>query len=275
MRVKVIQNRYSTDMSTLNIDIQKLLMSPLVVLNKEDVPLFNLSAILPTTKVKRANFDHIGSNYLVLDFDTGFTVNQFAEKYPKLYETIYFAYSSYNNKPEKEKYRIVIKLTQTFTDQQWRALAKMLKRAIPENDHTSYQISRFHNFPAIHPENRINYWSLGFFDSYTELNLLDYLGIDEGILALALTQTDEPDEFIPYQKSVYNFRAIDNLTVKDWIDRRWNTDGSGNGGLFHRGLFSCIGLCKRYGDTDTLRLVEQACRKVGEHRRFEQTLKNI
>lgn len=267
MKVKVIKDRYSTTMTSINLDILKLLANPLVVTSKDAAPLFNLSFNQVTKPTKRAGFDHGGSSWLVLDYDNGYTYENWLTKYEQLINNTYFAYSSYNNKPDKQKYRIVIPLDRVYTDVEWKAMTRHLIKKFPENDQCSFQTSRFHNVPC-----KTDHYFYHVNKGTTKLNLMEYLEIDNGFLALLVSKVaDIPDEQpeVPLKASVIDFKVLGDMTVREWLSTPLKAEG-GNGGLRTRGAYSSYQLCKRYGDTDTLALVKGKCYRCGLAKWFDR-----
>lgn len=275
MKVKVIKNRYETTMDSLNLDIKRLVMSPNYYKNKEDIPLFNFSSNLCDKPTKRAGFDHQGSSVLTLDYDNGFTFEDWTKKYPNLLGVTFIAYSSYSNSPEKAKFRVIIPLDRVYSDLEWKALTPSLKRYFPDNDSCSFQISRFFNIPS----KTEHYWYNLNFKS-VNLSLLDMLGIDDGFLALLVSRIKDKNDNIEEQpvapcKSVLGYTAVGNLTVLEWLETKWNTDGSGNGGMFHRGLYGALLVAVKYSDWETVGKIKNACARVGESKRFDKTLRDV
>lgn len=267
MKVKVIKDRYSTTMTSINLDILKLLADPLVVTSKDAAPLFNLSHNQVTKPTKRANFNHGGSSWLVLDYDCGYTYENWLKKYEQLTEHTYFVYSSYNNKPEKQKFRIVMPLDRVYTDVEWKAMTRHLIKKFPENDQCSFQTSRFHNVPC-KTEHYFYHVSKG----SSKLNLMEYLEIDSGFLALLVSKvTDIPDEQpeTPKKACVIDYKVLGDMTVREWLQTPLNPNG-GNGGIRTRGAYSAVQLCKRYGDFETLALVKRKCYQCGLAKWFDR-----
>ena len=267
MICKVITNRYATETKSINLDIIKLINNPIIVTKKDDAPLFNLSFNQVTKPTKRAGFNHQGSSFLVLDYDCGFTFEQWQDKYNNLFGYTWMAYSSFNNSPDKAKYRIIMPLIKSYTEVEWKAMTRLLKRYFPENDVCSFQCSRFHNVPC----KTEHYWFDLNYQS-KNLDLLEILGIDQGYLNMLVSHvSQEPDEQpeVPRRSSVLNFMCVNDLTVEQWLRTPLNPNG-GNNGIRTRGSYSAVQLCKKYGDNETLNLVKRKCYSCGLAKWFDK-----
>ena len=277
MICKVIKNRYETTMDSINLDIIKLIKNPIVAAKKDDSPLFNLSYNQVTSPTKRAGFNHGGSEWLVLDFDNGLTMLEFKEKYFELFHNYYLMWTSYSSTPDKQKFRFITKLDRVYSDVEWKAMTPSLKRYFPDNDSCSFQTSRFFACPSVADDKSYIH---EFNTQPQKLNLLEMLKIDSGFLTLLVSRIKDKSDNIEVQpvapcKSVIGYTAVGNLTVLQWLETKWNTDGSGNGGMFHRGLYGALSVAVKYSDFETVGKIRNACARVGESKRFDKTLRDV
>ena len=98
----------------------------------------------------RSSNSLISYSALVLDIDTGFTINKFIETFSK-YEFV--LHTSYSHKIDDHRYRVIIPFKDEVSRAEFIEAKGEFKRMFPFADGSSFHVSQPFFFPSCHPDN--------------------------------------------------------------------------------------------------------------------------
>ena len=131
-------------------EIEAYILFPVYKSVKEHVPVWNFaSTALPQGSYERValNQSFESTEYLVLDYDGGYSIEEFLSRYAGFK---FFLHTSFSHTKEQNRFRVIMPLDGSVTKAELLALKK--SPLFPGIDPKSFEISRFFLYPCMRPD---------------------------------------------------------------------------------------------------------------------------
>ena len=126
IRTQIFQNRFTKTSEMVTLNFQNLIQYPATNIPKDQLPMFNC---WHNETGKRGSQNVTGISALVLDYDSGFTMDEFYDRY---YSYRWFLYTSSSHKPDFHKFRVIIPLMSMISKEEYTSvLRKALEFKFP------------------------------------------------------------------------------------------------------------------------------------------------
>jgi hypothetical protein len=143
IRTQIFQNRFTKASEMVTINFGELIQNPAKNIPKEQLPMFNC---WHNETGKRGSQNVTGISALVLDYDSGFTMDEFYDRY---YNYKWLLYTSSSHKPDFHKFRVIIPLMSMISKEEYTSdLRKALEYKFPESDPTAFYTDHAFFLPA-------------------------------------------------------------------------------------------------------------------------------
>ena len=209
---------------------------------KDEAPLFNLTKFTGTSRDK-INNPPISTNFVILDFDNGYTYKEFEKKYDKY---SYFLYSSKSSTKENNKFRVIMPLRYDYSEMSYKyLLAKFFKNYDP----TCAQLTRFYYLPNL-GEDYHSRWNIGI-DIDFNLDIINFKANCKITEDLKRAEEEKMDKLTT--KPFISKNVLNNCKVQKYLNTPY-TKLQGNG-TSNTDLYTAICVCEAANDIETLDLV--------------------
>lgn len=207
------------------------------------------------------------SKYFILDYDNGYSIEDFCEEYKDYF---YILYTSYSHTKEHNKFRVIMygNYEVPFTEDEQSAI---LSETFRNADQTTFQPNRIFYMPA-HKEGAEYIYK---FNNGKQFPLYNYV-----ISTLAETKKKYREEeeartkaFVDYHKKKKDIDCTKCTSVQRYLNTSYpNEKGNGDSNL---NLYKAICCCVKYDDYTTLELVkDKAKREHWTDKELEQKIKS-
>ena len=143
LRIQIAKDRFAKNTEMRTINLEALLENPMTDTPKEELPMFN--AFQNPTGV-RGNLNTTGLSALILDYDSGFTIEEFYNRY---YTYRWYLYTSSSHSDSKNKFRVIIPMMDLLASEDYNTDARRcLQKKFPEADPTGFYSDHFFFIPA-------------------------------------------------------------------------------------------------------------------------------
>lgn len=207
--------------------------------SKEEAPLFNFTKFNGTSRDK-INNPPISTNFVILDFDNGYTYDEFERRYR---EYQYFLYSSKSSTKDHNKFRVIMPLRYDYTELSYKyLLAKFFKNYDP----TCVQLTRFYYMPNKGADYHSR-WNIG---KCIDFNL-DIINFNSNCKITEGLKHAEQEKIRNAKKDVNDVSR--NIKVMRYLNTPY-TRLYGNG-TSNTDLYTAICVCLTANDNNTLNLI--------------------
>lgn len=139
----VLDKKYSKHIQRRNADLDIILENP-VDQPKDKLPLFNF-CVLKDKESERANAEYVSINALMLDYDSGLSIEAFKSRYSRFK---WWLYTTSSHKPETPKFRVIMPLNTPIDFDMYTSSKRALLQYFPKVDPTTFDRNRFFYLPA-------------------------------------------------------------------------------------------------------------------------------
>jgi hypothetical protein len=127
-------------------DIDVILSKP-IDKSKPELPLINF-CVLSNDRSKRTQAIYTHMNCIMLDYDKGYTIEDFSKRFKDYF---FWLYTTSSHEPELHKYRVIIPLETPIDYKEYRDYVPALRKFFPNIDHSSFDKGRGFYMPGLTP----------------------------------------------------------------------------------------------------------------------------
>lgn len=143
LHAQFAENRYAKTTKMITIDLETFLENPMTDTPKEELPMFNG---FQNKSGVRGQFNTTGLSAIILDYDSGYTIEEFCNRY---YTYRWYLYTSSSHSDSKHKFRVILPMMDLLASEDYTTDArKVLGLKFPEADPTCFYSDHFFFIPA-------------------------------------------------------------------------------------------------------------------------------
>lgn len=143
LHAQFAENRYAKNTKMITIDLETFLENPMTDTPKEELPMFNA---FQNSSGIRGQFNTTGLSAIILDYDSGYTIEDFCRRY---YAYRFYLYTSSSHTTEKNKFRVILPMMDLLHSEDYTTnTRKVLQMKFPEADPTGFYSDHFFFIPS-------------------------------------------------------------------------------------------------------------------------------
>lgn len=248
-------------------EIMECVENPKITDTKEKNDLWCFGECLDPNKGRQKDNIVRKSKYFILDYDNGYTIDEFCKEYQDYF---YILYTSFSHTSEHNKFRVIMfgNYECPLTDDEQ---SSILSECFRNADHTTFQSNRIFYMPA-HKE--------GAEYIYKFHNGKQFPLYNDVISTLSWRkrfdrekEEKRANQFVEYHRTKKDMDCMNCNSVKNYLNASYpNSKGNGDSNL---NLYKAICCCVKYDDMKTLQVVkEKAKREHWSEKELEQKIKS-